>query len=120
MLLARMASLTSGKEQRGLAPTVRALADQVTALALRPGDRSTRQEAADAALDVLRRLAGQGVPPHEPFVGAVTAIRLVVTDLIAFTGVDPDHAAAVVRDATGELEIPKPPPIRRPPFFRQE
>ena len=67
----------------------------------------------------MRQLARlDDVPSGGPFADAITGMRLVAADLISFTGVDPDHAHAVVRDATGELDIPTPPATRRAPFLR--
>src|SRR5690349_839100 len=40
-----------------------------------------------------------------PLVG----LRTVATDLMVFTGVDPEQAEAAAREGTGELRVPAPP-----------
>ena len=80
-----------------------------------PGDRPTRQQAADRALDLTRWVTGSP-PQSQAALAASAAIRMVATDVIVFAGVDPDQAADAVREGTGEIEVPDPPPAPRLPF----
>src|SRR5215211_6988436 len=57
LLLTRTALAMSPPERRRLAPGVRQLAGAIADLARAPGDRPTRQRAADRALDPARRAA---------------------------------------------------------------
>src|SRR3954454_12392149 len=57
LTLTRVAMATDHACRRALAPHVRQLADALGELARSLGDRSTRQEAADRALQVARALA---------------------------------------------------------------
>lgn len=116
LTLTRAAMATDQASRRGLAPRVRELADALADLANEPGDRSTRQEAADRALDVARRLA-TGAPLSQPeAVAAMVALRTVASDLMVFAGVDAEEAEAAVREGTGEFRVPDPPSAPRAPF----
>jgi hypothetical protein len=116
LTLTRMAIATDQACRRSLAPRVEELADALADLARKPGDRSTRQEAADRTLDVARQLAGVGVPAQAEAIAAVVALRTVASDLMAFAGVDPEEAEAAVREGTGEFRVPAPPAQPRTPF----
>jgi hypothetical protein len=102
--------------RRRLAPRVRELADALADLAGNPGDRSTRQQAADRALAVARRLATGDTPSEAEAVAAIVALRTVTSDLMVFAGVDADQADAAVREGTGEFRVPAPPSSPRAPF----
>jgi hypothetical protein len=116
LALTRTALAADPAYRRRLAPRVGELAAALGALSERPGDRSTRQAAADQALEVARRLA-TGEPPSDPqAVAAVVALRTVAGDLMAFAGVDPQEADAAVREGTGEFRVPAPPSSPRVPF----
>jgi hypothetical protein len=95
---------------------VRELADAIADLADSPGDRSTRQEAADRALDVARQLATSERPSEPEAVAAIVALRTAASDLMVFAGVDADQAEAAVREGTGEFRVPTPPSAPRAPF----
>jgi hypothetical protein len=102
--------------RRRLAPRVRELADALADLAPSPGDRSARQDAADRALDVARRL-GTGEPSSEPeAIAAMVALRTVASDLMIFAGVEAERAEAAVREGTGQFRVPAPPSAPRAPF----
>jgi hypothetical protein len=88
LLLTRTALAMSPPERRRLAPGVRELGGAIADLARAPGDRPTRQRAADRALDLARRAAG-GPGQYQPAVTAAAAIRMVATDVMVFAGVDP-------------------------------
>jgi hypothetical protein len=114
--LTRTAMATDPACRRRLAPHVRGLADALGDLADRPGDRSARQEAADRALEVAGRLAGDDTPSEAEAVAATVALRTVATDLMVFAGVDPAQADAAVREGTGQFRVPAPPSSSRAPF----
>jgi hypothetical protein len=116
LTLTRTAMATDSASRRSLAPHVRELADGLAALADHPGERSTRQEAADRALEVARRLGAEDLPTEPEGVAAIVALRTVASDLMVFAGVDADQADAAVREGTGELEVPAPPSSPRAPF----
>jgi hypothetical protein len=104
------AALAAGQaSRRRIAPHVRELAGALGDLARTPGDRSTRQQAADRALDVARRLATVATPSESEAVAALVGLRTVVTDLMVFAGVEPEQAEAAVREGTGEFRVPAPP-----------
>jgi hypothetical protein len=115
LMLVRTAVTMSPPERRGLAPSVRELAGAIADLARAPGDRPTRQGAADRALDLTRWVAGSSTLSQSAL-AASAAIRMVATDVIVFAGVDPDQAANAMREGTGEIEVPDPPPAPRLPF----
>jgi hypothetical protein len=116
LAFARTAMAADTAFRRRLAPRVGELADALGAVANEVGERSTRQEAADRALDVARGLAA-GAPPTEPeAVAAMVALRTVAGDLMAFAGVDPEEADAAVREGTGQFQVPAPPSSPRAPF----
>jgi hypothetical protein len=116
LMLTRVAMATDQACRRRLAPRVRELADGLTELAGDPGDRSTRQNAADGALEVARRLAAGPMPSDAEAVAAIVALRTVASDLMVFAGVDPEQAEAAVREGTGEFRVPAPPSSPRAPF----
>lgn len=116
VLLARVTFATGTAERRILAPLVRTVGEAVEDLSLQPGDRETRQRAADAALGVSRRLEGIDEPVEEAFVGAIAMMRVVAIDLMSFAGVETDNATRAVTNATSEVEVVPPPPTQRVPF----
>jgi hypothetical protein len=116
LALTRAALAADPAFRRELAPSVRELAEGLAALAGRPGDRATRQDAADRALQVARRLFAGDKPTDAEAVAATVALRTVATDLMIFAGVDAGQADAAVREGTGEFHVPSPPPSPRAPF----
>ena len=114
--LTRAAMATDPACRRWLAPRVRELADGLANLAASPGDRSTRQNAADRALEVARRLATGDRPSEPEAVAAIVALRTAASDLMVFAGVDAEQADAAVREGTGEFRVPAPPSSSRAPF----
>ncbi|NLV55562.1 MAG: hypothetical protein GXY13_08120 [Acidimicrobiales bacterium] len=108
-----------------LTPLVQRLAGDLRAMAADPGDRATRQAAADSALAVARDLP-RGVGRGETEAGgatgdvplaAVMAVEMVALDLMIVAGVEPAVAAAAVRQGhEGELPVSAPPPTSRHPF----
>jgi hypothetical protein len=114
--LVRAAMATDQACRRQLAPHVHNLADALGDLARGPGERSTRQEAADRALGVARRLAATDTPSDADAVAAIVALRTVAGDLMVFAGVDAEQADAAVREGSGEFRVPAPASSSRAPF----
>ena len=116
LLLARTAAAAEASERDRLAATVRELAGELEELAKEPGDRGTRQRAADRALSVARGL-GDGHPGDGLLSAAVTfSVRMVAADIMVFAGVDADEVEAAVRKGAHELDVPDPPSAPRTPF----
>jgi uncharacterized membrane protein YgaE (UPF0421/DUF939 family) len=116
LLLARTASAADDAERDSLAATVRELATALDELAKEPGDRATRQRAADRALTVARGL--RDARPGDGLLSAAGAfsVRMVAADIMIFAGVDPDEVEAAVREGARELDVPAPPSAPRTPF----
>jgi len=55
---------------------------------MKPGDRPTRQRAADRALTIGRRAAGSDAQSQATLAASV-ATQMVATDVMVFCGVDP-------------------------------
>ena len=113
--LTRTTPAMNAADRRRLAPSVRELAGAVADLAEKPGDRPTRQRAADRALAIARR-AADSAPQSQAALAASVGIQMVATDVMVFCGVDPEQAADAVRKDRGELHVPDPPPTSRMPF----
>jgi hypothetical protein len=105
----------SRPERRRLAPAVRELAAAITELARAPDDRSSRQRAADRAVDLVRWDAGSRAQ-FPPSLAASAAIRMVAMDVMALAGLDSAQVADAVRGGGGELQVPDLPPAPRMPF----
>jgi uncharacterized membrane protein YgaE (UPF0421/DUF939 family) len=111
--LARLVSFVPAAERPALQPSVRGLADVLEALALDLGDRQTRQDAAERALQVANAVADATPEPDSPLAAAITAVRLVATDLMVYAGVELEDAAAAVREGILERKVPSPPAAPR-------
>jgi hypothetical protein len=102
------------------APAIRQLASLLRELAREPGDRATRQQAADSALKVARRLQADErvrAPASDSALAAmITAIRMVAADTMIYAGVDADEATHAIESGDGDLEVRTPAPVRRIPF----
>jgi hypothetical protein len=117
LMLTRTVMTVSPRERRRLVPSVRELAAALTDLARKPGDRTTRQHAADRALEAARHLADSSdTPADSALAAAIMAVRMVATDIMVFAGVDPERAGTASRVGTGKLKVPTPPPTPRTPF----
>ncbi|HEX2313035.1 MAG TPA: FUSC family protein [Thermomonospora sp.] len=108
--LARTALAAAPHERAGLAEPIRALAGTVLLLADAPGDRNVRRQAAYRALDIVRSVteAAAGLPA-----AFRTIARMAATDVLLYTGVDMDEAAAVERTSPGALHVSGEEPRRR-------
>jgi Fusaric acid resistance protein-like len=113
LLLTRTALTMSPPDRRRLAPSVRELAGAIGDLARAPGDRPSRQRAADRALGLARSAPGSPARSQSALAAGV-AVRMVATDIMVFAGVDPGQAADVVRAGIGNVEVAEPPPSRLP------
>jgi hypothetical protein len=116
LALTRGALAADQAARRRLAPHVRELADALADLAAAPGDRATRQTAADDALGVARRLAVGGMPAEPEAIAALVGLQTVATDLMVFAGVEAGQAEAAVREGTGEFRVPAPAASPGAPF----
>jgi hypothetical protein len=102
LLLARSALAMSPPDRRRIAPSIRELAGAIDDLARAPGDRPSRQRAADRALGLARSAPASPTQSQSALATSV-AIRMVATDLMVFAGVDPGQAAA--RATRDEAEL---------------
>ena len=111
----------AGRESIELvARAIRELASVLRELAREPGDRATRQQAADSALKVARRLQAdervRGAAPDSALAAIIAAVRAVAADTMIYAGVDPDEATEAIESGAGDLEVRGPAPVRRSPF----
>lgn len=102
-----------------LAPSVQRLAEAVREMAADPGDRATRQAAADHGLAVARSLSDADPSVDPAMAAAVLAVQMVTLDVMVVAGVDPAEAAVAVRQGTGEFRVPTPPRTPRLPFVTE-
>lgn len=116
VMLARALLDPDLEERDRMAEGVRAVTDSLAALARSPGDRETRQRAADGALALARSLAPEDPPPARATALALSMLRIVATDVMVFAGVDPARAEEAVREGDADFEVPPPPPTPRIPF----
>jgi hypothetical protein len=116
LLLARTASAADTSQRDKLAATVRELAGALDELAREPGDRDTRQRAADRALTVARGLRDGGSGAGGLSAAVRFSVRMVAADIMVFAGVQEDEVEAAVRESAQELEVPEPPSAPRMPF----
>jgi uncharacterized membrane protein YgaE (UPF0421/DUF939 family) len=116
LMLARVAPSLTPPEQEAIEPSVRGLADVLAALARDLGDRTTRQRAADRALEVANSVSGSDALPGSASALAITGVRLVATDLMVFAGVDLDDAVEAVREGILEQRVAAPAPAPRRRF----
>jgi len=116
MVLMRVAVAAGAPGRHRLAPGMRELSGALAELAEAPGDRATRQSAADRALAVAGRFADGDAAGDAPLAAAGWAVRMVAADLMTFAGVEPGRAVDAVDEGTGAVEVPTPPPARRHPL----
>jgi hypothetical protein len=102
-----------------LAPSVQRLADAVREMAADPGDRATRQAAADHGLAVARSHSGTDPSGDPTMAVAVLALRMVTVDVMVVAGVDPAEAVVAVRQGSGEFRVSAPPRTPRLPFVTE-
>jgi hypothetical protein len=121
LLLARFAPSLGPPERQALEPSVRGLVGVLDELARELGDRETRQRSVERALAVANAVSGTNAPAGTTLALVVTGVRLVVTDLMVFAGVNLDDAVEAVREGILEQRIAEdsPPPRRRFPRLRR-
>lgn len=110
--LARVASALTNEDGKALSHAVGELAEVLGWLASGLGNRDTRQRAADRTLEVANSIAPGEAPAESIRATAVTAIRIVATDVMVFAGVDLDTAVQAVRAGILEHRIQEPPPTK--------
>jgi hypothetical protein len=81
-----------------------------------PGDRDTRQTAADRALAVARDFGQIDAPAGSSIAVTAVMLRIVAADIMVFAGVDASAADAAIRKGQAEFEVPNPPATPRAPF----
>jgi hypothetical protein len=122
VVLTRTAMATPPDRRSTLAPAVRELGRAIDELAGEPGDRATRQRAAERALDLARwatEHAGS-VAIQSATAGADAAVRMLALDVMVFAGVEPAQAREALEAVVAEVRIadrpenPRPPPRSRP------
>ena len=116
LMLTRAVVGTGGDARRELGPPVRELAGVLGTLARAPGGRRTRQEAADRALDTVRKLASEPGDTAEQLVVARWTMRRVAIDTMVFAGVEAGHAAAAITQESEQVHVAAPPSTLRVPF----
>ena len=94
LMLTRTAIAVGGPLRARLAGTVRRLAAAMDDLAEDPGNRATRQKAAERAGELAIWLAEHGgqVPAQSALAAAYASIRMVAADVMVFAGVDPEQS----------------------------
>ncbi len=115
LVLARTAASLGSAERARLAPVVRELAQALEELAGGLGNRTVRQRAADRSLAVAVQVSAAG-ELDSPLAAAVMAARMVATDLMVFAGIEPDEAAAAVREGMQSQRVTVPAATPRLPF----
>lgn len=116
VLLARTVVYTDFDDLTVLAPNIHDLARALAEVAADPGDRGTRQDAADTALSGARRLATMNLPQNPAVAATLVAVRMVTIDVMTVAGVDPEEAAAAVWQGSGDLRVAAPPTTPRLPW----
>jgi uncharacterized membrane protein YgaE (UPF0421/DUF939 family) len=123
LMLTRTAMATRPSQRTTLAPGVGQLARAIADLAVQPGDRATRQRAADRALDLARWVIDHGaaVPAESAMAAACAAVRMVAIDVMVFAGVEQAKALAAVNAEVEEPRVEDPPeePRLRWPWHRR-
>ena len=114
--LLRVAGAADPRSCATLAPHIAQLGEAVRGMAGDLGDRSIRQDAADRALGVARNMARVDGAGDPSFTAVVLGVHTITTDVMIVAGVEPNEAAAVVSEGTGELRVPAPPGAPRLPF----
>jgi hypothetical protein len=99
LMLTRTALVTPPPDRARLASTFRELGDVFAELAKDPGDRATRQAAAEQAVLVKRRFEHENAPPGSALGAAVVSLQLVAADLLLFAGVAREQIVQASREA---------------------
>lgn len=115
LMLARTAMATTPQQRTTLAPSLRELAEAIADLAMQPGDRPTRQRAAERALELGRWVLQHsvGIEAQSPLAAACSAARMVAVDVMIFAGVEAGEAVDAMHATVEDLQIPEPPTAPR-------
>jgi len=116
LMLTRTATAVNPSHPQTLISTVQELSDAIANLAKEPGNRSTRQHAAERALEIVKGVSGGIDQPNSTLISGVMAVRQVAYDLMVFAGVDAHLALRAMKEGTGELPVVQPPPTIDTPF----
>jgi uncharacterized membrane protein YgaE (UPF0421/DUF939 family) len=122
LTVVRNATETTGDEREVLTPAIRDLAAEVRELALNPGDRGVRQQAADGVLETIRRLESDDrvhdAAPDSALAATAAAVRSAAADILVFAGVDSDEAQRAIQRRDADVDVSTPAPTPRAPFKR--
>jgi uncharacterized membrane protein YgaE (UPF0421/DUF939 family) len=122
LTVVRNATETIGDEREVLTPAIRDLAAEVRELALNPGDRGVRQQAADGVLETIRRLESDDrvhdAAPDSALAATAAAVRSAAADILVFAGVDSDEAQRAIQRRDADVDVSTPAPTPRAPFKR--
>jgi hypothetical protein len=117
----RSAALADRQSIEFVIPAIRELASVLRELARDPGDRATRQQAADSALRVARRLQAEerarGPAANSALAALIAAVHAVAADTMIYAGVKPDEAKGAIESGDGDLDVRRPAPVRRSPVM---
>ena len=116
VMLVRAAFADQLPDRRQFAEAIDTLADVLEAVSRTPGDRDTRQTAADRALAVARDFGQIDAPAGSSIAVTAVMLRIVAADIMVFAGVDASEADAAIRKGQAEFEVPNPPATPRAPF----
>lgn len=115
LTLVRAVVRTTPVQRRTLAPSVRRLAQSLADLAEQPGDRPTRQRAAEHALDLARWVVEHRPVAADPAMAAAcAAVQMVAVDVMVFAGVEPAQAMDAVHTPVEGPQVAEPPRRARP------
>jgi hypothetical protein len=115
LMLTRTAVEADADARGWLAPIVHEISNAIARVAEDPGDHARRQQLADQALAVARRIATKDRQAHTTLAAPIEIGNVVAVDLMTFAGADPDEALAAVREEARRLNVPPPPPAQRSP-----
>jgi len=116
VMLVRAAFADELPDRRQFAEAIDTLAEVLELVARTPGDRDTRQTAADRALAVARDFGQIDAPAGSSIAVTAVMLRVVAADIMVFAGVDASEADAAIREGQAEFEVPSPPATPRAPF----
>jgi hypothetical protein len=116
LTLVRTAVAVGPEDRATLVPFVREVAASLGAVGADPGDRATRQKAADNAVRLAADVARAGPDKPTTLSATLMALRIVLVDLLVFAGVDQDDARQALDEGGGAPDVRTPPAGTRLPF----
>ncbi len=115
LVLVRSVRALPADHRGDFAPVITRIGEVIRQLASDPGDRGTRQKAAEGALAAFQELdPGEDESPTWRQIHA--AVRLAAIDLMVFAGVESEQAAALIEKHDAEVDVPDPPRVPLFPF----